>query len=45
MTTQFKIYLTQFALGRVLLHLVCLLHDGHWNFHSAGIRRGLSKGS
>ena len=25
--------------GRVLLHIVCLAHDGKWRWHWAGIRR------
>ncbi len=26
-------------LGRVLLHLACLAHDGKWRWHWAGARR------
>ena len=44
MMTQFKICLTQYTLGRVLRHLLCLMCNGHWQFHWAGIRRGLSRG-
>ena len=43
MMAKFKLRLTEIALGRVLLHLVCLLRDGHGNFPCAGIRCGLSK--
>jgi hypothetical protein len=39
MMTTLKMQMTQTAPGRILLHLVCLLRGGHWNFHWAGIRR------
>jgi len=42
MMASLKIYLTQIALGRVLLHLGCLLRGGHQDFHWAGIRRELT---
>jgi hypothetical protein len=29
----------QHRLGRVLLHIVCLAHDGKWRWYLAGIRR------
>ena len=32
-------------LGRILLHLVCLAHDGKWRWHSAGISRELQRRS
>jgi hypothetical protein len=34
-----KIYLAQFAGGRMLLHFACLCRGGKWGFHLAGIRR------
>jgi len=27
--------------GRVVLHLICLAHDGKWRWHWAGVRREL----
>jgi len=42
MMTDFKIQLTQKPLGRVLLHLGCLLRGGQWGFHWTGIRRELA---
>jgi len=42
MLTTFKIQLTQAPLGRVLLHLGCLLRGGHWDFHGAFLRRELA---
>lgn len=38
----FKIYLTQNAPGRMLLHLGCLMRGGQWKFHWAGVRRELA---
>lgn len=34
-----KLLLTQSTLGRILLHLACLVRGGKFNFHYAGIRR------
>jgi len=31
--------LVQFALGRMVLHLCCIVRGGHWDFHWAGVRR------
>lgn len=31
--------LVQFALGRMVLHLCCILRVGRWDFHWAGVRR------
>jgi len=42
MTADFKIQLTQKPMGRVLLHLGCLLRSGLWVFHWADIRRELA---
>jgi len=42
MMTNFKNYLTQIALGPVLLHLGRLLRGGRRDFHWAGIRRELT---
>ncbi len=43
MMTTFKIHLTRIAVGRMLLHLGCLLRGGRRGFHWAGIRRELTK--
>jgi hypothetical protein len=32
-------WLAQHALGRVVLHLACLAHDGKWSWHWAGACR------
>jgi hypothetical protein len=34
-----KLFLTENALGRLLLHFGCLCRGGHLQFHLAGIRR------
>ena len=36
-----KLFLTEIALGRVLLHLGCVLRGGRWSFHWCGVRREL----
>lgn len=42
MNQRFQIYCVQFALGRLLLHLGCLLRGGKPRFHWAGVRRELA---
>jgi hypothetical protein len=34
---EFKLSKTSF--GRAVLHLACLIHDGRWHWHWAGIYR------
>jgi len=41
MLTNLKMKLAQHTIGRVLLHLGCLLRGGRWSYHWAGIRREL----
>jgi hypothetical protein len=38
-----KTWLAERSSGRALLHLVCLLRDGHVRWHWAGIKRELQK--
>jgi hypothetical protein len=35
--------LTQVALGRMILHSICICRGGRRDFHSAGIRREFRK--
>jgi len=37
--TTSEAWLAQYPLGRVLLHLACLAHDGKWCWHWAGTCR------
>ena len=41
--TFMKTWLAERSSGRVLLHLACLLRDGHVRWHWAGIKRELQK--
>jgi len=36
--------LAQHSFGRMLLHLLCLLRDGHVRWHWAGVRREMAHG-
>ena len=36
--------LTKYRFGRIVLHLVCLVHDGKWRWHRAGICREFTLG-
>ena len=33
------LFIAAFAIGRVILHLLCLVRDGNWEFHLSGIAR------
>jgi len=34
-----KQYLTQIALGRIVLHLGCVCRGGQWGYHLTAVRR------
>lgn len=38
-----KTWLAEHSSGRVFLHLACLLRDGKWRWHWAGMKRELQK--
>jgi len=38
-----KTKLAEYSCGRVILHLACLIQDGHWRWHWAGVLRELSE--
>ena len=38
-----KLFLAEYVLGRILLHLGCALRGGKVRFHLAGIRRELGR--
>jgi hypothetical protein len=38
-----KTWLAERSSGRALLHLICLLRDGHVRWHWAGMKRELQK--
>jgi hypothetical protein len=41
--TFMKTWLAERSSGRALLHLICLLRDGHVRWHWAGMKRELQK--